>query len=681
MSRRVMLTIMAALTALAVHLVLAVGAARGDEGDRKVFASGVGARALALGGAYTAAADDATALVWNPAGLARAPAKEVALYTTTLPVSDISYAYFGYAHPTLRFGTFAAGAIRFSAGGIEGRDDRNFVTDDDLGDSQMRWLLGYANELRPGLAYGVALKFDTHSLGSASATSVGADLGLTFAREGFGASALSLSRARVALRLENVLAPREKLGSQSVEEPRAVRAGLSYALPMGASASGAFRSALVTAEYVREEGGENGMLVGAEVDAAGVAMRAGLGAEEWSAGGGVSVSGFSLDYAFSPGELGAMHRLSLAHMFGMTRVEMAAAAREREEREVNERLAREIGAREEERVRALVAAGREHLDAQRFDEARDALSSALLFVPEDAEVQALHGRAEREALLATARGRLAEGDTVEALIAYQRALEKDSSDEAARREMETVAAQRAAARVASAEAHRRESQGLEALAAGRYADAESIFAALLADEPESLDARRFLDLARAGLEKEVSLLVSQGNLLDERGLHGSAIAKWRAALALAPGDRDLKKKLSEAEREKSEREVSGAAARAQETSVARRAPLSPAEKQEIAELYEKGAAVSKQGRTAEAIEYWEIVWRRDPDHGDVKSHLAKGYLIQGMEHYTAGRLSEAIEVWKRALDVDPSDPKALQFVERAGAELAKTREITRRDNR
>jgi tetratricopeptide (TPR) repeat protein len=373
-----------------------------------------------------------------------------------------------------------------------------------------------------------------------------------------------------------------------------------------------------------------------------------------------------------------MHRLSLSHAFGMTRDEMVAAAREREEREVSERLAREIGAREDERVRALVAAGREHLDAGRFDEARDALSSALLFVPDDAEVRALHERAEREGLLAAARGRLAEGDTVEALIAYQRALEKDPSDEAARREMETVAQQRAAARDASAAGHRRESLGLEALAAGRFAEAESIFTALVADEPGSADAQRFLDLASAAREKEVSLLVSQGNLLDERGLHSSAIAKWRAALALAPGDKDLKKKLSEAEREKSERETSGDAARAQETSVARRAPLSPAELQEIKALYEKGAAVSKAGRTAEAIEYWEIVWRRDPNYGDVKSHLTKGYVIQGMEHYTAGRLSQAIEVWKRALDVDPTDAKALQFVERAGAELAKTREFTKR---
>lgn len=673
MSRRVLLTMAAALTALAFHLLIAAGMARGESGDRKVLSAGAGARGLALGGAYAAAANDATALVWNPAGLVRAPSKEIALYTTTLPVSDVSFAYFGYAHPTLRYGTFGAGAVRFSASGIEGRDDRNFVTDAELRDTQMRWLLGYANELSTSIAYGVALKLDTHTLGGASASSVGADLGLAFHRDGFAAGALSLARAGVALRVENAVAPREKLGNQSVAEPRAVHAGLSYELPVGGSLGGA----LAVVEWVREEGGENRVHAGAEVAGSGVAMRAGLAGDAWTAGAGFALGGLAADYAYEPGDLGATHKISLSHAFGSTRDELAAAARERQEREINARLASEIGARERERVEALVSAGRAHLDAGRFDEARDALGGALLFRPDDAELAALHERAEREALVASARARVADGDTVEALIAYQTVLERDPANETVRREMDAIAARRAAQSDAGAAARRHESAGVEALAAGRFAEAESLFAALLAAEPGNADVARFRDLARAGLEREVSLLVSQGNLLHERGLTAPAIAKWRAALALAPGDKELKKRLSDAEKEKSARSE-GAAPAQTARPAAERKTLSAAEAAEVAELYDKGAAVFKEGRTAEAIEYWEIVWRRDPGYGDVKGYLTKGYLIQGMEQYTGGRLAEAIETWRRALDVDPEDQKALHYVERAGAELARTREITKR---
>ncbi|MFN0149291.1 MAG: PorV/PorQ family protein [bacterium] len=670
---RVLLTMAAAATALVFHLLIAAGIAHGESGDRKVLSAGVGARGLALGGAYAAAANDATALVWNPAGLMRAPAKEVALYTTTLPVSDISFAYFGYAHPTLRYGTFGVGAVRFSAGGIEGRDDRNFVTDADLRDTQLRWLLGYANELSASVSYGIALKLDTHTLGGSSASSVGADLGLTIQRDGFAADALSLARAGAALRIENAVAPREKLGNQSVAEPRAIHAGLSYLLPVGGSLGGA----LALVEWVREEGGESRVHAGAEIEANGVAMRAGLAADAWTAGAGFALGGISADYAYEPGDLGATHKISLSHAFGDTRDELAAAAREREEHEINERLAQEIGAREGERVTALVNTGRAHLDAGRFDEARDALGGALLFKPEDAELRALHERAEREGLLASARAHIAAGDTVEALIAYQTVLEHDPANDTVRGEMETITALRAVERAAGAAARRHESAGVEALAAGRFAEAESLFAALLAEDPGNTDVARFRELARDGLEREVSLLVSQGNLLHERGLTAPAIAKWRSALALSPNDKELKKRLSDAEKEKSTRSNLAVSAEAARPAAERKA-LSPAETAEAAELYEKGAAVFKTGRTAEAIEYWEIVWRRDPGYGDVKGYLTKGYLIQGMEQYTAGRLAEAIETWRRALDVDPDDQKAMHYVERAGAELARTREITKK---
>jgi tetratricopeptide (TPR) repeat protein len=674
MSRRVGLTIPAALTALAIHMLMAPLPARGESGDRKIFAAGAGARALGLGGAYTAAADDPTALVWNPAGLLRVPSKELAFYTTTLPAEGLSYAFFGYAHPTLRYGALGFGAMRFSAGGIEGRDERNFVTDPSLDDTQMRWLFGYANRVTPEITLGVGLKVDTHSLAGVSATSMGADLAASYRREGFGASALSLSRLGAAVRLENALAPREKLGGESVSEPRALHAGLSYELPLG----GRWGGALAVADWVREAGGEERFVVGSEMRSSGMAARAGLGSEAWSAGAGVDVRGLSIDYAYAPGDLEASHRVSLHYAFGHTVDEMLTEEREREEAEVNARLAREIGEREASRVTALVDSGRTHLAEGRFEEARNAFEGALLFVPGQPEYVSLLRQAEVSAFRATAQRRIAAGDTVEALIAYRQALEMTPDDKRLREEIDAISASREASRAATDTAREREAAGVEALAAGRYVEAISLFTTMVQADPKSEDARRFLQLAQTGFTNEFNLLVSQGALLLERGLGEQAIAKWKSALVMAPNDKDLKKRV-----ENAEREIAGVAGRREsERHAAPQAQppvaLSTAERSEVSDLYEQGVKVFKEGRTAEAIEYWEIVWRRDPSFGDVKSYLTKGYLIQGMEHYTAGRLPQAIEVWRRALDVDPEDEKTLHYVERASAELARTREITRK---
>ena len=49
----------------------AVAFTAGLDGAFSAFKNGIGARALAMGGAFVAVCDDATAMVWNPAGLAQ----------------------------------------------------------------------------------------------------------------------------------------------------------------------------------------------------------------------------------------------------------------------------------------------------------------------------------------------------------------------------------------------------------------------------------------------------------------------------------------------------------------------------------------------------------------------------------------------------------------------------------
>ena len=69
----------------------AVTFASGLEGAFSAFKNGVGARALAMGGAFVAVCDDATAMVWNPAGLAQ-------LDDTRLTAMSVDLLGFGANH-------------------------------------------------------------------------------------------------------------------------------------------------------------------------------------------------------------------------------------------------------------------------------------------------------------------------------------------------------------------------------------------------------------------------------------------------------------------------------------------------------------------------------------------------------------------------------------------------------
>ena len=63
-------------TALALLLAMPAHAAN-DAGTQSVFAYGAGNRAAAMGAAFVAAVDDASAMVWNPAGLGLVPRAEL----------------------------------------------------------------------------------------------------------------------------------------------------------------------------------------------------------------------------------------------------------------------------------------------------------------------------------------------------------------------------------------------------------------------------------------------------------------------------------------------------------------------------------------------------------------------------------------------------------------------------
>jgi len=84
-----------AVTSLALVLALSAVVLADGIGAFSAFKNGIGARALAMGGAFVAVADDATATLWNPAGLAQLDDTRLAGMSTDLYGLGITHQYIG----------------------------------------------------------------------------------------------------------------------------------------------------------------------------------------------------------------------------------------------------------------------------------------------------------------------------------------------------------------------------------------------------------------------------------------------------------------------------------------------------------------------------------------------------------------------------------------------------------
>jgi hypothetical protein len=83
------------LTLILAIMVLSVAAFADGIGAFSAFKNGIGARALAMGGAFVAVCDDATAVGWNPAGLAQLDDTRLAGMSTDLYGMGITHQFVG----------------------------------------------------------------------------------------------------------------------------------------------------------------------------------------------------------------------------------------------------------------------------------------------------------------------------------------------------------------------------------------------------------------------------------------------------------------------------------------------------------------------------------------------------------------------------------------------------------
>jgi len=107
---------------LALLMVISAIALADGVGAFSAFKSGIGARALAMGGAFVAVADDATAMLWNPAGLAQLNDTRIGGMSTDLFGMGATHQFVGAVTTFANFG-IGLGWERASVAGQEVDED------------------------------------------------------------------------------------------------------------------------------------------------------------------------------------------------------------------------------------------------------------------------------------------------------------------------------------------------------------------------------------------------------------------------------------------------------------------------------------------------------------------------------------------------------------------------------
>lgn len=308
---------------------------------------GVGARAIGLGGAFSAMADDGTAFYWNPAGLARLSRPEVTMmYSSLFGLSDAlaNHHVLAYAHP-LRGIHFSAGWIRLGVDDIPrypelvyGNDPKTrtrrandvllqgdgvpegvFTDREDavyLSFSKMNTIevdMGWQYFAFPiYLPVGVSFKFLNYSMGEASGRGVGIDIGTMLL---FGVDELldnaALGKASFGLMVQDVANTAIIWKSKYQDTIRTnVKFGAAYDQPIPAFNS---RATLLWEIESKYKGTHH---VGLEYTyAERLAMRIGYDEARVSAGAGITFWRFRMDYALSNYDLGIIHRASASLRF------------------------------------------------------------------------------------------------------------------------------------------------------------------------------------------------------------------------------------------------------------------------------------------------------------------------------------------------------------------------------
>ncbi|HAM38163.1 MAG TPA: hypothetical protein DCP53_01990 [Elusimicrobia bacterium] len=273
---------------------------------------GMGARPLAMAGAFGAVADDINAINYNPASLTRIEKKEVSA-TYLKYFEDVNAGFIGYAGILAEKHYIGAGLTYLQVTDIEKRD-LNETKLGDFGATDMALSLCYARKdiadsLLKDLSVGGNLKIINQKIDTDTAFTVALDISAYYPAD---------EKLSLVMNIQNI-SYGIKFDEETDPLPLNIKVGAAYKLIKDLTVACDLDEYIVDNKLYASIGAEytvkevlalrSGYRFGYDTDSLG--GLAGLGA-----GAGFKFWGLTVDYAFVPfGDLGDTHRVSFAAKF------------------------------------------------------------------------------------------------------------------------------------------------------------------------------------------------------------------------------------------------------------------------------------------------------------------------------------------------------------------------------
>ena len=289
---------------------------------------GFGARAQALGKAFTAMANDPTAVYWNPAGLEDLYQQSATFYHSSL-WGGTSLDFIAYGYPTLTIGTFGVGIGRIAISEIS-----ETTIDEEVkgkfSHAEYQVYLSYAKKLPWNVTGGATVRMVRRSWSDLryepdlNDTGFGIDLGFLYKPEWLGSP--WYQDWTFGLKINNFLSPQIKEGVETEDIPLTIKLGLMKKIRF---VGGEHFTALLDFDYSSKRSMK--LHIGSEYRIRDYGdVRLGYTASGLTFGGGVQYQMFKIDYAYGSNNYSdafpGVHRISLSYDFGYNRDQLYSIA-------------------------------------------------------------------------------------------------------------------------------------------------------------------------------------------------------------------------------------------------------------------------------------------------------------------------------------------------------------------